>query len=933
MTSLHYPHLNYSPESQGSNFIEKEQKSTSDDNVCLAPLHRYVHMNDSANTQIFTFLLLPHLLCGLVDFVETKVFHYAEHDWFVRFERTDTHLGFFLELLVPKYEECENLYMTSTHSSAATTTATPATVTNKLKHKLNKRPTQWKTITVDFEFTIRNRGIFSQNECFSRLNCTFTQNDFKHGRKNVIDLAALSSKRFLFDDGRCIIELGLRNPHVTIKLQANQTKDPTNELPLSKNINRSRNPNPIVLKRMDNTTFTLPSTIHFETDKFLYADDLWMLTIDVEPYRDLSTNLDFNIDENQDLCVDVEVCLVKQTSHRNYNYACNESEKPLGSHWIHLTCNAYLPGECNTGLMDFYIGSHGWPLKAHCCKFDELRHQQIVEQSRRDSLRCDANEYSGKRNKSSALAFLLSTVSSNFSITLEMILYEQLTVVNFPINSFENSNDTDSCIISDPMQLHWRLFMNSSSRLVRLGLLQERKRHADHQTQGASGGRRSPKKYSKQYSPDVVTIPSGYMSLVGCKLRIRSCHSDKNHCNHTIEPVGKEILHIMSTKSDVYEEALPHGKHQHNYTNHVQDNLNIFLIDYLSHNLLKSEVTELWRDLCNSGAVDISIRDSKHLYRKANQISIGQVAMEITRQELTDSSLGLFNSKTGTIVIEIHWLYRHQVYIDTICQTDEIGARQYQQMRCELMRITKEKDELERQLMAFQLGLVQIDSQSQGPKSMLPIESVTSQVGRSRRVPAKVNDDYAPSKRYIEKSESQHLNYKMNDTVPQFEHGYTNQSTRSQAQNTFSAPYYNSNKHKTNKPPDLTLRSHLDGGNRRSSFDYEFSDESIPRSSVPVLRPYSSQLPSSSTGLSEKRRQFISSKGSWKTCEAVRYRPDPDYNHVHYASRHPSQKTRSSRESSQSYAAGNYSPCSTSGSSTSRAFTTRSEHEFSFSSR
>ncbi|XP_018654188.1 hypothetical protein Smp_096420 [Schistosoma mansoni] len=43
--------------------------------------------------------------------------------------------------------------------------------------------------------------------------------------------------------------------------------------------------------------------------------------------------------------------------------------------------------------------------------------------------------------------------------------------------------------------------------------------------------------------------------------------------------------------------------------------------------------------------------------------------------------MGILNPKTGTITIEIQWLFRHQIYIDTLYQTDEIGARQYHQMR------------------------------------------------------------------------------------------------------------------------------------------------------------------------------------------------------------------------------------------------------------
>ncbi|CAH8628875.1 unnamed protein product [Heterobilharzia americana] len=684
---------------------------------------------------------------------------------------------------------------------------------------------------------------------------------------------------------------------------------------------------------MDNTTITFPGTIHFETDQFFYADDSWVLTIDIEPYRDSLPNANLNNGDNQNLCADVELCLTKQIPHKN-NCTYQEIEKPLGTNWIHLTCKAYLPGDCNTGLMEFLIGSHGWPMKAHCCKFDEktkhdLKHEQ-TDQGRVDNTKCDSSKYSVKAKlHSSVSAFLLSSVSSNFTFTLEMKLYERLTVVNFPLNSCENTNFSDSCSITDPFQLQWRLFMCTSSRLIRLGLIREQKKHViDHESQYMTSNKWSPRRHAKHQHSEHFSIPSVYMDLVGCKLRIHGYQSDASHPN-TIEPVGKEILQLMFTKSDVYEEPMPYERRQHNHTKVAQNNLNVFLIDYLSHNVLKSDALELWRDLCNNGIFDVSIKDSERLYRKANQISIGQIAMEITRQELTDTNMGLFNPKTGTIIIEIHWIYRHQVYIDTLYQTDEIGARQYQQMRSELMRITKERDELERQLMAFQLGFVQIDSHSLGPKSMLPLESVTGNVGQPRRPPSKSNEDWYDSKRHVEKVEAQLFSHRM-DNVSSV--GYISRSTKPHVISSSSPSYYTSSRSNTSKPSDLSLTSLLEVSNRRSSFDYEFSDEQLPGTSNSIHRPCSSQLLSSSTGLSEKRKQFLGSKSNWKTCEAPKYRSDFDYSQV-CGYRYSMQKSRSDRESGQNYMVGNSSPCSISDSSTSRAFTSRSEHEFSFASK
>ncbi|CAH8571095.1 unnamed protein product [Schistosoma turkestanicum] len=897
MTNLSHSRGMYLLESHKSEITMKEQKSD-DGSICFGPLHRYVHLNDAANSQIFTFLLLPHLLCGLVNYVETQVFQYAEHEWFVKFERTDTHLGVYLELITRKSENAETMFIASSHIPM-----------NKSDRNLTKRPTQWKTVTLDFEFIIKNRDDFSQNVCFSKSNCTFTQESCRHGRKNVIDLPTLSSKRFLFDDGKCIIELGLRNPHVCIKLQANQVEDPTNQLLMKKGRKRTRNNGPIVLRRMDNSSITFPDTIHLETDHFSYAGDTWVLTIDIEPYRDMLKSLTFNNDNNHDVCADVEICLTKKSEHKVDNIH-HDVEKPLGTQWTRLLCNAYLPGECHTGLMKFLIGSHGWPLKAHCCTFDEQTDevkqqlQKETEQSQINILKFNSCEYLEKRRTSthqSAVALLLGTVSSKFCITLEMINYERLTVVNFPIDNCDNLNHVNSCLVMDPFSLPWRLFLNRSSRLVRVGLIPEQKKNLEHDTGCVNVSRKSPKRENKQLHSDGSTMPSGYLYLFGCRLRIQGTHSSKtNPC--VIEPVGKEILQIVCKKSDFYSESLLPNRFQHGRVDVSQNNLNILLIENLSKYLLINSATELLHSLCINNVMDIDNKMSERLLRKANQISSVQVAMEITSQELTDSNMGILNPKTGTITIEIQWLYRHQIYIDTLYQTDELGARQYHQMRYELLRITKEKDELERQLMGFQLGLVQIDARCQGPKNMLPLEAIPSVVGNFRTTAVPSVEEWHDFSRYGDNAMFQQSCYRMNNPVLKYE--CYNQYTKPHSPH---LPSTHSDKLKTCKPYGLSLTHHTENNIRHSLLDYESSEDPVPTASYPVYQPSSRQPLSFKYGLSEKRKQFVRSKSSWKTYEAVKYHPDTDFHSVH-SSRFIAQKSNLNRHSSQSCMERNFSP-------------------------
>ncbi|VDP73919.1 unnamed protein product [Schistosoma curassoni] len=395
---------------------------------------------------------------------------------------------------------------------------------------------------------------------------------------------------------------------------------------------------------MDNETITFPDTIHFETDHFSYAGDTWVLTIDIEPYRDLLRNLTFDSDNYHDVCADVEICLTKKSEHKTDNYTYYNAEKPLGTQWTRLLCNAYLPGECHTGLMQFLIGSQGWPLKAHCCKFDErtnvVKQQQLKqgEKSQNNILKFNSCEYLEKgktRTHQSAVTFLLSTVSSKFCITLEMIFYERLTVVNFPINNLDNFNHVDSCLIMDPFSLPWRLFLNRSSRLVRVGLVPEQKPDLEHEPEYLKSSEKSSKIQSKQSHSERSTIPSGYLYLFGCKLRIQGYQSNGTN-TRVIEPVGKEILQITCKKSDFYNELLLSNRLRHSGINVPQNNLNILLIKNLPKYLLKNNGAELLQSLCNTSVMDIDNKISERLLRKASQISSVQVAMEITCQEVSD---------------------------------------------------------------------------------------------------------------------------------------------------------------------------------------------------------------------------------------------------------------------------------------------------------
>ncbi|XP_018654187.1 LOW QUALITY PROTEIN: hypothetical protein Smp_175060 [Schistosoma mansoni] len=144
------------------------------------------------------------------------------------------------------------------------------------------------------------------------------------------------------------------------------------------------------------------------------------------------------------------------------------------------------------------------------------------------------------------------------------------------------------------------------------------------------------------------------------------------------------------------------------------------------------------------------------------------------------------------------------------------------------------------------MGLVQIDSRTHGPKSMLPLESIPGLVGHSRTTSIPSGENWQDSSRYSEKS-------CVTATVLQNEQScvqceiYNSQHTKSHA--TFSPSNYSSDKFKICKPYGSCSTYHMENNMSHSLLDYESLDESTPRASYPIYQPTSKQPLSFKCGL------------------------------------------------------------------------------------
>ncbi|XP_071744826.1 uncharacterized protein [Lepeophtheirus salmonis] len=152
----------------------------------MALLHRFLRLNDSKETAIFTFIVTKSVTRDLHRDVTSKEFCYGHHRWAITFSRIDNMLGIFL---------------------------------------IWRNPSDSMRVFVDFTFTLLNTDHFSQNESFSRKNVKFTKDTPAQGSRKFVTLTTLEEGNFMDRNGEFQLELKMAGVASTFehKFKINQS--------------------------------------------------------------------------------------------------------------------------------------------------------------------------------------------------------------------------------------------------------------------------------------------------------------------------------------------------------------------------------------------------------------------------------------------------------------------------------------------------------------------------------------------------------------------------------------------------------------------------------------------------------------------------------------------------------------------------------------
>ncbi|KAL3311299.1 hypothetical protein Ciccas_010121, partial [Cichlidogyrus casuarinus] len=210
--------------------------------IVTAPLHRFVRLCDQKDTQIFTFVIVPQLIRGLVDQISSMPFVYGHHLWRLIVHRKEPHLGVFLECL---------------------------SIANCFEDGSNSQDCN---VVVDATFSIQNRQHFSRNEQFELNRVVFSLEERQVGRNAFIELAELSSRKFLFDDGKCLLEVQLQQIKTTLNLNAYPCQDPANKGPFGF---KGAGTHTVHAAGINGVPVQIPVHAYLETSVFNYAGFMW----------------------------------------------------------------------------------------------------------------------------------------------------------------------------------------------------------------------------------------------------------------------------------------------------------------------------------------------------------------------------------------------------------------------------------------------------------------------------------------------------------------------------------------------------------------------------------------------------------------------------------------------------------------------------------
>ncbi|CAL8073247.1 unnamed protein product [Calicophoron daubneyi] len=817
----------------------------------FVPLYRYLYMNDRNDTQIFTFLILPQLLCGTFRTVKSTPFIYAHHSWIVRFQRSETHLGAFLEL---RPESCFGH-----HSDENSTVAL----------KQPAVPLQRKSVSIDFQFVLRNREHFSQNEVLRRESSLFRNGQLRHGSKRFVELISLSSRKFLYDDGKCIVDLEIKNPSVILTLRASQCKDPIDSSPFDNVITSSNTNKAISLMRLDGTVVTVRKSMHFETEEFPYFDAHWYLSLDIEPrqsleHRDNTKRSSVSSTERDSLNISavVEITIVRQGTRadsRARRCALPQQKQPNSCY--HIVCSAELPGSCFINQMEFSISPQGWPLRAHRTEFGSGLRNQAQSHVPNNIQNSDGGSEMPQSPTGSPTALLLASCTSAFTVNLTMINFSKVALVEIPVTMNANEKG-EQAIFFDPFQMPWSVRTLCTAKLLRLQIRPETERKYGPKSHSADRSRHRHR--------SLFRLPNGCACLLGCQLKITPVVPN---IHASINTLGRDLAQLIRFSS--------RGKKCHsNCTLH--DHFKEFSeVANGPEREIEEEDAELptlcsHSDSCDEN-VEKQLLTTSELCEKLQDTC--QIAMNVAVSEVLDTNTGIMNPMNRTLLAEVEWVYNQLIYIETVHPADAVSGTHFYQMRNELNILRKERDELERQLMMKEMGLVQVDTSVQGPKSLLPKESLSAfssasdQLNRvgSIQQPEPQRQSTAPISRYPCPSPAPYPQYRTTN-LSKSEYSVSTEEILQRK------PAYSSPRETYSMKPRISeslgneYSCYPKSGTyglktQRQSMEYE---PGLAATQAGLSTGGSSKIDLTYTRLPERRKQFGRSKTTWETCESAR---------------------------------------------------------------
>ncbi|XP_070575467.1 uncharacterized protein [Ptychodera flava] len=145
----------------------------------VAELHRFLSLDDKLDTQIFTFLLANPFDHNF-EKVQSREFAYANNRWRLSIVKAEHNLHFYLQLL---------------------------------------EATDGLVCSLDYAFSVLNRGDYARNETFSESGCQFTKRASSHGRRSMISRDEILHDGYLDENHQLLVELTVKDATTTFECE------------------------------------------------------------------------------------------------------------------------------------------------------------------------------------------------------------------------------------------------------------------------------------------------------------------------------------------------------------------------------------------------------------------------------------------------------------------------------------------------------------------------------------------------------------------------------------------------------------------------------------------------------------------------------------------------------------------------------------------